>query len=350
MGAASVAKDRLRPMLDLVAQLPEQLLTGHSLASAALGGMPRRVRRAVVCGMGGSAAAGELARGVFREGPLPVEVCRSYVLPGGIDQSVLLVFSSYSGNTEETLAAYAQSASYPRAPRLVIASGGELLARAERDGVPAVRVPGQLPPRASLGYSVGALFTALGLSGAAADVDAQLEEAAAELRAAELRLGAQAPAGDNPARQLARRLYGKLPLLYAGAGLPEAVAWRWKAQINENAKAMAFVSVLPELDHNEVVGWESATRAREELFVVALRDAQDHPRVQRRFTVTRDILGDRVRGFETVETRGSSGTARAMGLVQYGDYLSIYLAGEYGVDPVPVESIDRLKQKLADLG
>jgi glucose/mannose-6-phosphate isomerase len=337
-------------MLDLVAQLPDQLLLGRGLAVEVLEDSPRRVRRAVVCGMGGSAAAGELARGVFRDGPLAVDVCRSYVLPGGIDQSVLLVFSSYSGNTEETLAAYTQSAAFPRARRLVIASGGELLARAGRDGVPAVRLPGELPPRASLGYSVGALFTALGLVGAAGDVATQLDEAAATLREAELRLGAHAPAADNPARQLARRLYGKVPLLYAGAGLAEAVAWRWKAQINENAKAMAFVSVLPELDHNEVVGWESATRARDELFVVALRDAQDHPGVQRRFNVTRDILGDRVRGWESVETRGLSATARAMGLVQYGDYLSVYLAGEYGVDPVPVESIDRLKQKLADLG
>jgi glucose/mannose-6-phosphate isomerase len=347
MSATSKPGGQASPMLELVAQLPDQLAHGLRLAAE----LPQLVgvERVVVCGMGGSAAAAELARGVFREAPAAIDVCRTYRLPGAIGASTLLVFSSYSGNTEETLAAYDQDGAGPlTARRVAICSGGELAQRARRDGIPVVLLPEGLPPRASLGLGVGALFRLLECCGIARDVDAQIEEAAAVLRTGNDEYGPQAPVSENPARQLARRLYGKLPLLYAAAGLTEAVAWRWKTQINENAKAMAYVGVLPELDHNEIVGWDSAVRLREDLFVVALRDRQDHPRIQRRFTLTREVLGERVRGWESFESRGQGPTARALSLVQLGDYLSVYLAAEYGVDPMPVEPIERLKQRLAD--
>jgi glucose/mannose-6-phosphate isomerase len=175
-----------------------------------------------------------------------------------------------------------------------------------------------------------------------------LAEAVELLRKARSVIGPESNEGENPAQRLARRLYGKLPLIYSSEGMTAAVAHRWRAQINENAKALAYCNVLPELDHNEIVGWEVPTRVRAETHVVVLRDRGDHSRVQRRFELTRGILGARVPRWEEVESHGSSPIARAMSLVQYGDYVSVYLAEAGGVLATPVSAIETLKQKLAD--
>jgi glucose/mannose-6-phosphate isomerase len=340
-----------RSMLDLVAMLPDQIAETRALLDAVELPEAAGIRRVAICGMGGSAAAGNLARGTLGMGRVRIEVHRSYRLPDSLDESCLLLFSTYSGTTEETLAAYEDArARFPGCRRIAITTGGPLGERAAADGVAVVRVPDGYPPRAALGYGVGVIFGILGRLGLADGMEDQLAETVDVLRRGNDRYQASHPSSENRARSLARRLYGKLPLLYAAEGLTEAVAWRIKTQINENAKVLAAVGVLPELDHNEVVGWEVATPVRPQVFVLALRDRQDHPRVQRRFEITRDVLGDRVRDWETVESEGKGAVARAMSLVQFGDYLSVYLASEYGVDPKQVQLIDRLKTRLAEIG
>jgi glucose/mannose-6-phosphate isomerase len=340
-------------MLELVAELPEQVAACGALLDAVRLPAAGGVRRVVICGMGGSAAAGGLAKSALGRGRVSIDVHRTYALGDSIDESCLLVFSSYSGATEEVLSTFDDARSrFPGSPKVAITSGGPLAERAEDDGIAVVRIPGGYPPRAALGYGVGVLFGLLGRLGLVpyVDMEQELREAVDVLRSGNAEYDDARPATDNRAKALARRLYGKLPLIYASEGMTEAVAWRIKAQINENAKVLAGVGTFPELNHNEVVGWEVPTPAREHAFVLALRDPQDHPRVQRRFEITREVLGDRVHDWETIESAGQGLLARVMSLVQIGDYLSVYLAREYGVDPKTVDLIDRLKTRLAEIG
>ena len=337
------------PMLDLVRALPRQMESAMEEVAAA--SVPEELsrRRVLLCGMGGSAAAGELARGLLFSEPVQFEVNRGYRLPGWVDDDTLLIFSSYSGGTEEVLSCWDHAREQaPSAPRVVISSGGALGERAQQDGVLLLSLPGGLPPRASLGHGAGTLFSLLGRLGLLPGAEEGMREAVEVMDRLNESFGEDEHPTQNQVRRLARRLYGKLPLIYAGGSMTAAVARRWQAQINENAKALAFHSVLPELDHNEIVGWEVPTRARAETFVVALRDRGDHPRVQRRFELTRAILGAKVPGWENVESEGSSLIARTMSLVLFGDYLSVFLAEAGGVEATPVVSIQLLKEKLAD--
>jgi glucose/mannose-6-phosphate isomerase len=348
MSEESIQPQPYDEMLSLVGALPDQL-TESARFVPQLDSLPQRPPRIWICGMGGSAIAGELlaACGELRLPELGVH--RAYGAPRLDLDGALVVFSSYSGQTEEVLSAYEACASSGRAiTRLVLSGGGRLAERAGADGVPVLRLPAGLPPRAALGWGVGALLHCFARLGIAQGVEAALAEADTVLRAAALELGPAAESASNPARRLARRLYGKLPLLYAGCPLTTAAAWRWKAQINENSKALAYVASLPELDHNEIVGFGAASGLPERCFILALRDRQEHPRVHRRFMVTEEILASSVHGIESLESRGSGELARILSLAQFGDYLSIYLAQAYGVDPVAIEPIDRLKGRLSE--
>lgn len=341
--------DRVRdPMFDLVDALPDQIAQSRTILDALATPTHLARRRVMLCGMGGSAAAASLAAGILEGQSTQLIVNRRYELPRWVDEDWLLIFSSYSGNTEEVQGCWEDAQRrLPKAPRIVISSGGAMVEAADAAGVPRVLLPGGLPPRASLGYGVGALFGLLGRMGLFDGAEEGLAEAEELLRHGNTLLGPESNSGENPAYGLAKRLYGKLPLIYSGEGMPAAVAQRWRAQINENGKSLAYCNVLPELDHNEIIGWQVPTRVRAETMVVALRDRQDHPRVQRRFDLTRSILGAKVPGWETVESHGESPIARAMNLVQIGDFVSVYLAEAGGVSATPVVAIEELKEKLA---
>jgi glucose/mannose-6-phosphate isomerase len=334
----------LRAMLDLIEQLPSQLATGAAIVGQqdCFGGL----RRALLCGMGGSSIAAAILGGVHAH-ELELRVHRGHRLPAGLDESTLLIFSSYSGNTEETLAAYAEAASLAHAARCAIGAGGELADRAGRDGIPYFRLPAGLPPRAALGFGLGALRQLLACQELAPPAEPDIEAAVAVLQAGNAQFGAQAPAGDNRALRLARRLYGRLPLIYATSPLSAAVATRWSNQFNENAKVLAHCAELPELDHNEIMGFGCAGPVREAAYVLLLRDPGADARVLRRIGATREVLGASLRDWDEIEAPGDRAFARALGLVQFGDYLSVYLAGECGVDPVDIAAIDRLKARLA---
>jgi len=303
----------------------------------------------VVTGLGGSAIGGDLLR-VWGAGRLsvPVAVNRDYRLPAFVAADSLVFCVSYSGNTEETVAAY-REAREKGARVVVLTSGGVLRDLAAADGVPCVGVPGGISPRSATGYLFLPMVKILFRLGLVEDPGPAVRELVTHLEEVRARIGPDVPLERNPAKQLARSLYGRLPVIWGAAGTTEVVAQRFKGQINENAKAPAYWNVLPELDHNEINGFSGPPEVLRLLAVVLLRDPEDHPRVALRMDVTRRIVAEQV-GLVTEMTAGGEGAlARTYDLVYRGDYTSVYLAFLYGVDPGPVPVIERLKKELAAL-
>lgn len=337
----------VRTMLGLIARLPEQLERSWSATRARDLPDLSSVRRMVVCGMGGSAAAAEICAGSFAGPRFEIVVCRGYSVSVSLRDDDLLVFSSYSGNTEEILACFEDVRERrPHGSCLVITSGGELERRALAAGIMVLEVPGGLPPRASLGYGVGCLAGVLAAAGIPA-VAAQVDSAVEVLSRGNVRWGLdRGETPDGALQDLAEALQGRLPVIYAGAPPSIAAARRLRAQLNENAKVLASTAEFPELDHNEIVGWSLATRARQESVVLALRDPQEHPQVRRRFEITREVLAQRVPQWLELAAAPGPALARSMELAQAGDVLSVLLARLNGVDPMPVQPIDILKSRL----
>jgi glucose/mannose-6-phosphate isomerase len=296
----------------------------------------------IVAGMGGSAVGGRLAAAVVGQRlRRPLVVADGYTLPGWAGPDTLVLCSSYSGATEETLAAY-DDAVERGAPRVVATTGGELAARARRDGVPVIPVPGGFQPRAAVGYSLVAALETAALCGAAPSLRHEIEAAASLARELAEQWGPEGPE-DGEAKELARRLDGSVPVI-AGAELAAAAAYRWKCQINENAGIPAFASVLPELNHNEVVGWPSADGR---LSAVFLEDPGSHPRNRLRSELSADQASAGAAVVERVTARGETPMERLISLVLLGDLVSLYLAVLRGEDPVSIPPIDALKAALA---
>lgn len=342
-------------MFQLVAALPEQLRASSGLAGlptiAAAGG----ATRLLLCGMGGSAIAGDLVQPLLAAG-VSLVVWRDYGLPAWAGPQDLVIAASYSGSTEETLSSYA-AAGRLGCRRVAIATGGELGTLAARDGVPLVVLPGGLPPRASVGFGVGALVRVLGRLGCVADPDAAIAAAADALdRADPARrrpwgpevVGWEAdPDANPPVGALARELAGRVPVIYTCGGESHAAGLRLRAQLNENSKLPALLAAFPELDHNDLVGWSLDPADRERFALLILRAADEHPRTSLRVGLTRELLAGQFGAVHELRGGGAGALARVMSLVQYGDYLSCHLAVLGNVDPVPVERIVRLKEALA---
>ena len=254
-----------------------------------------------------------------------------------------MLCSSYSGNTEETLAAY-DAAGAAGAPRVVSASGGELAARARRDGVPVVPLPGGFQPRAAVGYAFVVALELAALAGVAPSARAEVEAAAELARGLAAEWG---PDGDEEgeAKAMARRLDGTVPVI-AGPGLAAAAAYRWKCQFNENAKLPAFAAELPEAGHNEIVGWAEASSFAP-FAAIFLEDPGAGERAALRVALTAEIVADQAAAVEHVVPRGETRVEQLVSLVLLGDLVSLYAAVLRGADPLAIEPIDRLKAGLA---
>jgi glucose/mannose-6-phosphate isomerase len=298
----------------------------------------------VVAGMGGSAIGGALARAALGDhASRPIFVTRAYGLPTWTTPDTMVLCASYSGNTEETLACY-ESAGALGAKRTVVTTGGRLAEMARADGVPVIPLPGGFQPRAAVAYMIVAALEVAALCGAGPRLASEIDVAASHIEQLVAEWGPDAPE-DSLAKVVARGLLGTTPVI-AGAGLTTPIAYRWKTQINENAKQPCFWNELPELDHNEIVGWEGA-RDLGRFSAVFLDDSDAHPRVKERMDVTeRLIAGSAVASFR-LETRGQTAIERVISLVLLGDLVSVYLAALRGVDPGPVKMIDELKSALA---
>ena len=232
----------------------------------------------------------------------------------------------------------------------VITSGGELEREGTEAGAALLKVPGGLPPRAAIGYLLTPLVR---LAVSAGIFPLSTEEFRLVLRkTAKLlaKCSLEADSTENSALQLAKRLYGKIPLIYCGDGLLPGTAYRWKCQFNENSKHMAFANLFPELGHNEVMAWECPEKLREDLFLIMLTDRDDHPRVSRRMEATFSRLGQLAGGAIKIDSVGGEGPAgrlaRLLSILVLGDLTSVYLAVEYGKDPTPIGKIEEIKNLL----
>ena len=301
-------------------------------------------RALLVLGMGGSAAAGDLVQGLCHEAaPFPVEVLRGYTVPAWVGPDTLVVASSYSGQTEETQAAF-EAARRRGARSVVLSSGGALAERARREGLSWVQLPSGFPPRAALAFLLMPLVVLLDRWRAVPGGSAAREEEVRVLAALGGELAPEVPAAENPAKALAATLAGRLPVVY-GTDLTGPVAHRWRTQLEENAKVLALSGVLPEMNHNAIEAWGAdADSARA---VVILRDPGEHPRVARRAVLTRAILEARAPVRE-VWARGEGRLARLLSLVLVGDWTSYYLAVLRGVDPWAVETLETFKRRMAE--
>jgi len=278
----------------------------------------------------------------------PYHVVRGYELPAWVSDATLVVAVSYSGNTEETLSCVGRA--LPRGCRPVcVASGGRLAELARERELPLVEVPAGLQPRASLGYLAAPVAAAVEAAGLAGDFDEQVAEAIEVTRDLATELTPDVHEDANQAKQIARRVFGRLPLIY-GAGVTAPAARRWKGQLNENAKTPAFFNELPELDHNEIAGWETNVAAAAQAFLVLLDDPRGDERLRLRMALTGTIVAPRIAGVARVTSRGLLPLARVLSSVSVGDFTSLYLALLYGVDPAPVAAIEGLKARLAAEG
>jgi glucose/mannose-6-phosphate isomerase len=290
----------------------------------------------VVCGMGGSAIGGDLAAAAMGDRlTRPLTVARGYELPPCLPPDRAVLCSSYSGNTEETLACF-EGAEALGTRRIVATTGGALAEAARRDGVPVIGLPAGLQPRAAVGYMFTAAAEVAALSSCGPGIRTEIDSSAAHLEEARTALAQRAA-------EIADALGGMVPVIY-GADLTVPAAYRFKGQVNENAKTPAFWGELPEADHNEIVGWEGAGPAG--LAAIFLEDRDQHPRIRQRFDLTAKLVEPGAAAVLRIETEGETRTERLLWTVMLADLVSLHLAARHGVDPSPVDVIERLKDGL----
>lgn len=307
------------------------------------------IKNIIVAGMGGSAIGGELVRSYLNDkSTVPFYICRNYSLPGFADENTLVVVSSYSGNTEETLSAMNEAMT--RGCRIVcLTSGGKVGELAKDNNFALATLPSGYPPRAALGYSFAPLLMLMSKLGFCDDPEDDLKEVAAGLKSYRTRYSLETIEEQNPAKKLAARLHGKIPVIYSGPDRIDAIGTRWKGQICENAEMPAFCNVFPEFNHNELVGWHVLGDFRKLAIVIYLMDAKDNDRVKARMEIVREILSQEKIEIVDIYSNGDFTLGRMFSLIQLGDFASFYLAALNDVDPTPVRVIDYLKNSLSQI-
>jgi glucose/mannose-6-phosphate isomerase len=340
--------ERLR---DRIEGLADQIETASAAArQLELPAHYRDAESIAVLGMGGSGIGGSLLQAltVHEKVPTPVYVVRGYEIPAHLGPRTLVLASSYSGNTEETVAAFA-GALDAGAMCVAIASGGRLVDLASKHGVPVLAVEWDGEPRAALGWSYMSLVgiaQGLGLLGT---LKVDVPVAARELRDYGAGLGASVPEAQNIAKQMARRWYGKL-VVTIGSGALTPVAYRWRTQINENGKSWAVADELPEMNHNAPLGYGAPRELLPLLHVVFLQHAAMHPRVRLRVQASFEDLAAQGVAAESTESPGSTALAQQLCAIHLGDWASYYLGVLNGVNPSSMAALDRLKHLLASRG
>ncbi len=340
-------------MLDKVMSLPDHVEEAWRLAGGFHFEVPDGFGPVIVCGMGGSAIGARLMNDLMgQDGSLPLVLVSGYTLPAFAGENTPVICISYSGNTEEILSSFSHSL-IKGCPTAVITSGGKLADEAEKNDVPVLRIPSGMPPRAAIGYlftPLARLFSEWGIYSVGED---EVEAAVRKMRKLVDRYSLEGDPAENLALGLAKKLYGKVPVVYAGDGLLGSVAYRWKCQFNENSKAMAFCNLFPELGHNEVMGWDCPEQLREDMFIIMLTDSDDHPRVQKRMEITYNLLSPLGAGGLILKSEGEEGKegrlTRLFSLLLLGDFVSVYLAVEYGKDPTTIDKITQVKEELGSL-
>lgn len=344
-----IAKIDTENMLDLLVSFPSQcedaLFIGEGTALKAR--YKKRYLNIVFTGLGGSAIGGDIVKEYLAEEiNMPICINRSYKMPHFVGKDSLVFAVSYSGNTEETLSAYAE-AKKKNANIVVITSGGKMKALALENDDMLVVPPKGYPPRCALGYSFIPAVVILSKLAAVKDKKEEIKNASRFLAGLQKRILAPNIKGKiNISKQLAEKIHQKFPVIYTSDRLA-SIATRWRGEFSENAKTLSSSHVFPEMNHNEIVGWKNPAILLKNFVAIILRDKQDLPRIKKRMDITASILKKaRFRVIE-VESEGKAHLERMLSLVYIGDFASFYLSILNREDPTPVERIAYLKKQLA---
>jgi len=294
-------------------------------------------RNIVISGMGGSAIGGDLLRSLFIDKcHIPININRNYFIPAYVDKETLFIAASYSGNTEETISAM-RSAQKKNANIIAISSGGAIESIAAESGIPHFSVPEKnIQPRCAFGYLFIPMVIFLSKLGFITDQTSNIQDSIELLSKTQ----------DEYARQLAISLQNRLPIIYASQSYYDVIAMRWKGQFNENSKTMAFYNVIPEMNHNEIVGWGIPKDITQRCTVIILTDNEDFEKIRKRMDITRMLIASEGAKVIDVEAKGSSPLGKALYFLHIGDLASYYLAILNDIDPTPVDRIAILKRKL----
>jgi len=303
----------------------------------------------IVAGMGGSAIGGELLKDWARDRiTVPIEVNREYSLPAYANKNTLVFVVSYSGETEESLSILLDAVKR-RCMTVCISSGGKLLEFAEKLNMPYLRVPSGMPPRAAIPYLFLPIPMILEKIGLVSDIHREISETIHILKKVSVENSPKNPASNNFSKTLASKISGTVPVIY-GFGIYRAVARRFKQQFNENSKVPSKWEFFPELNHNEIVGWEAAKELAKHFSAILIRDRDEPDEIRQRIEATKELMcGESVKVFE-VWSMGKSRLAKMLSTVCIGDFTSVYLAVMRDIDPTPVKTITLLKEKMKQSG
>ena len=325
MIAAQTDKENLAGVLK---NFPTQILEASKLAAKI---NLNNIQNIVVCGMGGSGLPGDIARNLSNIN-VPFLTLKDYTLPAFIGKNSLVFIISYSGNTEETIAAY-NEAKKRNAQIVIITSGGELAAKAKQDNLPLILVPSGLQPRMAFGYQTIPILTILENAGLTTAINWKVVASS---------LIAQSEHITSHAKEIVTFLKNKIPMIYASVAFSSA-AYKWKIDFNENTKIHAFCNAFAEFNHNEINGYVNLNG---NYAVIILRDQNDHPRIKKRMGIIADIIKKKNIPALTIDTQGSDLPTRLLSIIWLGDWVSYYMALDINTDPTPVKIIEDLKAQL----
>jgi glucose/mannose-6-phosphate isomerase len=338
-------------MLEIEENFYRQLESSKKIAeSVELGQIKlKKFAGLAILGMGGSGFVGDIIKSLVKdEIDIPVEIVKSYDLPGFVKNGWLVIPVSYSGNTEETVNA-ARQALERGCTLLCVTAGGEMEKIAQENNQAVIKVPSGFQPRGASGYLFFSTYLVLGRMGIININAGDVKEALDLIKNKVSRYRREVKTGENYAKQIALEIGNKLPVIYGTSGILSAVAFRWKCELNENSKFPSFWSEFPELNHNETVGWENLKELTSNFILVVFKDSTATARIKVRIDTTVKIIKDNLNKIIEISVEGKSKLAKAMSLMYLGDIASVYLALLNGTDPTPVDKILVLKAELAKL-
>lgn len=334
-------------LFGILKKFPEQVSEAVKIAENFKWNSPdiNNISNIIVNGLGGSAIGGDLNRSFLGyEIKIPFMVNRNYRLSAFANENTLAVISSYSGNTEETTTAY-REAIKRNCRILCITSGGEVEKIAKENDHPCLIIPGGLQPRCAIGYSFFTLLITLCRAGFAGNKKKEISETLTMLEGMSA-VHSDFESPDNTALKIALKLKGRLPVIYSSCDLLDIVNLRWRGQISENAKMLAYGNLYPEMNHNEIVGWKMNEDILRKTAVIFMKDKEDYERIKMRMMLTEEVFAKHTDTIINIESNAETRLARIFDLIYLGDWVSYYLSILNKVDPTPVNVIQELKNKL----
>ncbi len=326
-------------MKTLVERFPQQLQEALDIANQAVLTKKSNVNNILITGLGGSGIGGTILSELIQtECPIPVLVNKDYFLPKYVNSNTLVIISSYSGNTEETVSAM-QQAITKKAQVVCITSGGKVKELADQNNFDTIIIPGGKPPRSCIGYSLVQLLKVIQFNGfAKTDLLSQVSSSI-------LLLNNENTSIKNEATQIAKLLVNKIAVIYS-LGSCEGVAVRFRQQLNENSKMLCWHHTFPEMNHNELVGW---TEKNENLAVVTFKTSFDYTRTQKRYEICKTLFAKFSSSVTDITAKGNNKLEEYFYLINIGDWISCYIADLKNIDPIEVDVITNLKNELAKI-